>query len=177
MRLRAGAMLAVVLAGLAVTAVGAAAAEEPQWRAVTTEDKAVTAEFPGEATYTANQLRSGQGFPYLMHQHAAEFDGRAFIVQTAVYPKDVYVNTPQANLQGGLDAAAKSMDGGKWTSIAWTRHQGLIASDAIGQRGGLEVRTMSVLKGQRIVTVTYAGPPETAKSAEVERFFKSLKIQ
>ena len=150
------------------------AAQEP-WHALTSEDKAVSAELPGAPKYSTVQLLSGQGFPYTMHSYVFERDAATFQVQTATYPRDVYI-VPQANIQGGLDNAAKGMEDGKWASINWTRHQGLTAADAIGVRSGNAVRVFTVIKGARLVTLTYVGPPDSARGADVERFLKSLKL-
>jgi hypothetical protein len=68
------------------------------------------------------------------------------------------------------------MEGGKWISIDWLTHQGSVASDAIGSRGGNAIRSFSVMKGRQIFTLTYAGPPGTARSADVNRFVGSLRI-
>jgi hypothetical protein len=86
------------------------------------------------------------------------------------------VSNHKANLQGGLDNAAKNMEGGKWASVGWQSHQGLTAVDAIGVRGEHAIRSFSVMKGRQIVTLTYAGPPGSARSADVDRFVGSLRI-
>lgn len=145
------------------------------WHALLSEDKAVSAELPGAPKYSTVQLLSGQGFPYTMHSYVFQRDAATFQVQTATYPKDVYI-VPQANIQGGLDSAAKNMEGGKWASVNWTRHQNLTAADAIGVRSGNAVRVFSVIKGMRLVTLTYVGPPDSARDPDVERFLKSLKL-
>ncbi|RTL70591.1 MAG: hypothetical protein EKK41_12255 [Hyphomicrobiales bacterium] len=168
--------LSAVVAGMLALGFALPAHAEGDWQTVKTEDKAIETELPAPPKYEAVQLLSGQGFPYIMHQYVAEADVRVFQVQTAVYPKDVYI-TPQVNIQGGLDAAAKSLEGGKWANVNWTRHQGLVAADAVGSRAGQEIRMFSLLKGMRLVTLTYVGPPETARSEPVERFIKSLKVQ
>jgi hypothetical protein len=150
-------------------------ASETDWQALQSEDKAVQADFPAPPKYEAVQLLSGQGFPYTMHQYVFEKDATVFQLQTAVYPKDVYVQ-PQFNIQAGLDSSAKGLEGGKWADVNWTRHQGHVAADAAGVRAGKAVRVFSLLKGQRLVTLTYVGPADSARSPDVERFFKSLKV-
>lgn len=165
---------AIALASLAMATTAAHA--ELEWQAVRSEDKAIETEFPAPPKYEAVQLLSGQGFPFTMHQYLSQADAKVFQMQTAVYPRDVYI-TPQVNIQGGLDAAAKTLEGGKWSNVNWTRHQGLVAADAVGLRAGQEVRMFSLLKGPRLVTLTYVGPPESARSEPVERFIRSLKVQ
>lgn len=164
------------LLALVVLFLAHAAAAEDAWHTMTAVEKAFTADLPEGPKYTAVQMKSGQGVPYTMHQYLLEKGEIAYVVQTAVYPKDVNVAAPQTNLQAGLDNAAKGMEGGKWTSVDWVKHQGFAASDAIGLRSGHAIRSFSVMKGQRIVTLTYAGPPDTARSPDVERFIKSLKL-
>lgn len=165
------ALLAVALAGGWASAAG----PEGEWHALTSEDKAVQSEFPALPKYEPVQLRSGQGFPYTLHQYVFEKDATVFQLQTAVYPKDVYIQ-PQFNIQAGLDSSAKSLEGGKWADVNWTRFQGLVAADAVGVRAGHAVRVFSLLKGQRLVTLTYVGPADSARSENVERFIKSLKV-
>lgn len=152
------------------------AAADADWHALTSEDKAVSADLPGAPNYSAVQLLSGQGYPYTMHSYVFEQNATTFQVQTALYPRDVNIGYPQANIQGGLDNAAKGMEGGKWVNVSWTRHQGFTAADAIGVRSGHAIRVYSVVKGARLVTLTYVGPPDSARSPDVERFLKSLKL-
>jgi len=178
MRLRTLPLL-VAAALLIATALGGlpprVAASEADWHGLMSEDKAVQAEFPSAPKYEPVQLLSGQGFPYTMHQYVFEKDAAVFQLQTAVYPKDVYIQ-PQFNIQAGLDSTAKGLDGGKWADVDWTRHQGHVAADAVGVRAGHAVRVFSVLKGQRLVTLTYVGPADSARSEPVQRFIKSLKV-
>lgn len=151
------------------------AAAQAEWQVVVSEDKSVATEMPGAPKYSTAQLISGQGFPYTMHTYVYEKDAATFQVQTTVYPRDVTLN-PQTNIQVGLDNAAKAMEGGKWASVAWVRHQGLMAADAVGVRSGTAVRVFSLIKGARLIMLTYVGPPDTARSPDVERFLKSLKV-
>lgn len=177
MRLRTPSLLlaAVLVAASSVGPSAQVPAPEAAWHAQTSEDKAVQSEFPSAPKYDPVQLLSGQGFPYTMHQYVFEKDATVFQLQTAVYPKDVYVQ-PQFNIQAGLDSSAKSLEGGKWADVNWTRYQGLVAADAVGVRAGHAVRVFSLLKGQRLVTLTYVGPADSARSSDVERFIKSLKV-
>lgn len=171
------ALAAVVLAStLLGVRVSHAAGSEAIWHVLTSADKAVQTEFPSEPTYEAVQLLSGQGFPYTMHQYVWAREATVYQLQTVVFPKDVNL-VPQANIKAGLDATAKSLNGGQWQGLEWTRHQGLIAADAFGMRAGHAVRVFSVIKGSRLVTLTYVGPPDSARAEGVERFIKSLKIQ
>lgn len=170
------ACLPMTFGGLAGVPDAAWAEAEGAWQSVKSQDQGIEAEFPAPPRYEAVQLLSGQGFPYTMHQYLSQTEAKVFQMQTAIYPRDVYL-TPQVNIQVGLDAAAKTLQDGRWSNVNWTRHQGLMAADAVGTRAGQEIRMFSLLKGMRLVTLTYVGPPETARSEPVERFFRSLKVQ
>lgn len=148
------------------------------WRAMTgTADRGFTAEMPAAPKYTAVSMKTKSGSAYTMHQYQLDQGTVAYVAQTAIYPQDVSVANPQVNLQGGLDNAAKDMEGGKWANINWVKHQGgLTAVDAIGVRGGHAIRSYSVMKGRQIFALTYAGPPGTARSANAQRFIGSLRF-
>ena len=153
------------------------ASEQPAgWHTMTGPDRSFTADLPAAPNYTATPMRTSAGSGYTMHQYLLEQGPVAYVVQTAVYPADVNVSNHRANLQGGLDNAAKNMEGGKWASIGWLTHQGLTAVDAVAVRGEHAIRSFSVMKGRQIVTLTYAGPAGSARSADVDRFVASLRI-
>ena len=146
------------------------------WHTMTGPDRSFTADLPAEAKYTTTQMKTSAGSDYVMHQYLLEQGPVAYVVQTAVYPADINVSNPRANLQAGLDNAAKNMEGGKWASVGWLTHQGLTAVDATGERSSHTIRSFSVMKGRQIFTLTYAGPPGTARSADVNRFIGSLRV-
>jgi hypothetical protein len=151
-------------------------AQATTWHTVAGSDRGFAADMPAEPKYTAVQMRTAAGSAYAMHQYLLEQGDVAYVVQTATYPEDINVSNPRLNLQGGLDNAAKKMEGGKWVSVDWLTHQGLLASDAIGSRIGNAVRSFSVLKGRQIFTLTYAGPLGTERSADANRFIGSLRV-
>ncbi len=159
-----------------VTVAPSTAAPSSAWQAVPGADRGFAAEMPAAPKYSSVEMKTNSGSNYAMHQFLLELGDTAYVVQTAVYPDDVNVSNPRINLQGGLDNAAKNMDGGKWASVDWLTHQGSTASDAVGVRAGNAVRTFSVMKGRQIFTLTYAGPPGTARSADVNRFVGSLRV-
>ena len=159
----------------APTSEGAAPAPA-QWQTVAGSNRGFSADMPAAPKYSSVQMKTAAGSVYTMHQYLLEQGNVAFVAQTAAYPDDVNVSNPRANLQGGLDNAAKNMEGGKWISIDWLTHQGLVASDAVGSKGGNAIRSISVMKGRQIFTLTYAGPPGTARSADVNRFVGSLRV-
>lgn len=147
-----------------------------EWTTVTGPEGVFTAELPAAPKYTTSRVATASGSLYTVHQYLLEQGETAFIVQTAAYPEDINVANPRVNLQGGLDSLAKSMEGEKWASIDWVKHQGLTASDAVGLRNGLAIRSYSVMKGRQVFTLIYAGTPGSAKSADVNRFIASLRL-
>jgi hypothetical protein len=161
-----------MLLGLALLA-GPSAAQDA-WKTVTARDGSFTVEMPAEPEYTTTPVKTGGGRDYTRYNYIAEEGGRAFVVQTATYPSDVNLSKPKANLQAGLDSAASQMEGGKWANVRWTSYQGQPATDARAMRPPFEVRNFSVIKGRTIFTLTYAGPPGTAQSADVNRFINSF---
>ncbi len=146
-----------VLLGVAMLAwAGGAWAQSPGaqslgvWHKMTGPDRSFTAELPSDPRYTATQMKTGTGAAYTMHQYMVEVGDIAYVVQTASYPPDVDISKPRDNLQGGLDNAAKHMDGGKWLSVDWATKQGLTAYDAVG---------CSARPGGAVLLV-HRGPPD-----------------
>jgi hypothetical protein len=168
------ACLAIV--ALAVAALGRGVRAEDAWRTMISTEKSFTVELPAAPDYTTAELRTGAGVPYTMHQYIVNRGDLAYLVWSATYPTEVNVAVPRDNLQGGLDNAAKGMEGGRWASIDWVTHQGRIAVDAAGVRSGKAIRSFLVLKGRQIVSLTYAGPIGSAQSPDAARFISSLKL-
>jgi hypothetical protein len=171
-----GARLPAAVAIAAVLVIAWTASAQDAWHTMTGPDRSFTADLPIAPKYTPQKMQTATGTAYTMHQYMVEQGATAYVVQSAVYPPDVKVDTPETNLKAGIENAAKKMEGGKWSTIDWVTHQGLVAVDAIGNRSGHEVRSFSVIKGRQIYTLTYAGPTGTARSAEVNRFIGSLRI-
>ena len=146
------------------------------WQTVAGPDRTFTADMPAAPSYSSNEMRTVAGSNYTMHQYLLEQGDVAYVAQTAIYPADVSVSNHRTNLQGGLDNAAKNMEGGKWASVGWVTYQGLTGVDAIGERSNHAIRSFSVMKGRQIVTLTYAGPPGSARSAEADKFMASLRV-
>jgi hypothetical protein len=181
MRVRARGFLALLFA-FAALAGGAWAQGQGQgqgaWHRMTGPDRGFTAELPTAPKYTATKMKTGSGAAYTMHQYVAEVDDVGYVVQTATYPGDADVSKPRAVLEAGLDNAARNMDGGAWASIDWPEQRpGLTAYDAVGARKGLAVRSYSVIRGRQVVTLTYAGPSGSARSADADRFIGSLRVE
>ena len=149
---------------------------QPSWHTVAGPDSSFTAEMPAAPDYSNRNVRTAAGSVYILHQYLLERGNDAYVIQTAVYPEDVKVTSPRANLQGGLDEAAKVMDGGKWASIDWGTRQGLMTVEAIGARGSNVVRTLSTMKGRQIFSLTFTGPSADVRSSDVDRFLASFRI-
>ena len=168
--------LRAAFAALTLLFAGAALAQS-SWHSLKAPSLGFSVEMPAQPKYTAKPMKTGKGSPYTMHEYLYEGGPRAFVIQTSIYPPDVNVSNPQANLQAGINNAAKNMEGARWTSVNWVKHQGITAVDASGRRDGHEIRNYSVLKGRQIFALTYAGPVGSGRSAEVQRFINSLRIQ
>jgi hypothetical protein len=178
MTLRARGWLVLLLAVVALAASEWAWAQgQGEWHKMTGPDRSFTAELPAAPRYTATKLKTASGTDYTMHQYIVEVGDIAYVVQTAIYPPDTDASNPRANLQGGLDNAARNMDGGKWASVDWPERPGLATYDAVGARKGLAVRSFSAMKGRQIVTLTYVGPAGSARSPDADRFIASLHFR
>ncbi len=153
-----------------------ASAQAASWHTLSGPDRSFAADMPAAPSYAAKEMRTAAGSTYTMHQYMLEQGDAAYVAQTAIYPSDVNVSNHRTNLQGGLDNAAKNMEGGKWASVGWGTHQGLTSVEAIGERAKHAIRSFSVMKGRQIITLTYAGPSGSARSPEAERFMTSLRI-
>jgi hypothetical protein len=167
-------MIALMVALAALTASGSRA--EGAWQTVSGSEMNFTVELPAAPNHSTRELHTGAGAAYTMHQYVVHRRDLAYVVWSATYPDEVNVATPRANLQGGLDNAAKGMEGGTWASIDWLTHQGHVAVDAVGVRSGKAIRSFLVLKGRQIVSLTYAGPIGSSQSADAVRFIGSLKL-
>jgi hypothetical protein len=154
----------------------AAAALAP-WQKQAGPNGVFTVEMPGKPGYKLEQAKSGGGTAFVYHSYSLDHDSRAFVVQTATYPADVDVKDPKANLRSALAASEKLLLKKKWDKLTWTTFQGTPAVEATGQMTAeLEFRNFLVLKGHQMYSLGYAGPPGTIRSADAERFFKSLRL-
>lgn len=163
-------VLMLLLAGPGLAASAAA------WKVVEGPEDAFTVKMPGAAKHTRETMKSAKGTAYAMDQYLLEKGPAAYIVQTAVYPEEVDVSDPKVTLNNGLKNAAKNMRDGKWDEERELKHLGLDAAHAIGVRKGNAIASYSVLVGRRIITLTYAGPPGSAKGPDAERFIGSLAL-
>ena len=169
--------------GLRATALGMAfmalvghASAQETWHTMTGPEETFTADLPATPKYTTGQAATPAGVAYTTHQYQLDHGGSAYVVQFVAYPKDVVVADPQWVLQQALDRTAAGMDGGKWTSSNFVKQKGALTVDAVGQRGGSEVRSYMVLKGRQLFTLIHIGAAGTAAAPDAERFVTSLKI-
>lgn len=175
MTVRASGWLAVALLTMAWAMAGIASAQEA-WHTMTGPERSFTVELPAAPKYTPTQVATAAGVAYTMHQYQLEQGPSAYVAQFVVYPKDVNLSNPQTVLQSSIDRTAKGMEGGKWSSVDWVKHQGSTAVDTVGLKGGSEIRSYSVLKGRQLFTLLYIGAPGSARTPDVERFVASLKL-
>lgn len=166
-----------LLAAACLALASSFALAQSAWHTMRGPDGSFTAELPAPPRYTELKLNTAKGTGFSMHQYLVQVGAAGYVVQSAVYPGDVDLTKPKANLQAGLDKASENMDGRRWTKIEWVDHQGQIAVDAAGTRQGEDVRTYMVTKGRQIVTLIYTGPAGSAHSSDVSRFIASLRLR
>jgi hypothetical protein len=152
---------------------------QAQWQTVTGPGGSFTVEMPGAASYEPVAQKSTQGTPYTLHQYLLpQSHSTLYLAQTAVYPQDDNMSDGKAALQALLNNYAKGLDQVKWISVDWVKHQGLNAVAAYGTTsGGEDQRSFAVIKGQQLFDLEYFGPPGSGKSADVDRFISSLRIE
>jgi hypothetical protein len=175
MQARRRALLVLAMAAAAMAA-GESVRGQEAWHTLTDVERGFTVELPAAPKYQPTELRTGAGALYTMHRYVLAEGEHAYVVETTTYPSEVDVATPRANLQGGLDSAAKQMDAGKWASIDFLTHQGFPAVNAMGVRRDNAIRCFAVLKGRQFISLSYAGPLGSAQGPAVERFVGSLKF-
>lgn len=161
--------------GFSLRRAAALAPAQAAWHKVTGVDNSFTCEMPGVPKYTELPKQG-----YSEHEYRLAAAGGLFTINTAIYPSNYSLTSMQAN----LDRWAKELDlvGGKWTSVAWVKHEGFPGVDAIGSAidefGDIsDVRYYFVTPPSRIVFLAYEGPDGSARSADVERFVRSLRIR
>jgi hypothetical protein len=168
--------LRAIAFGVAFIALAGLASAQEAWHTMTGPEDAFTAELPATPKYAEGQAATPAGVAYTTHQYQLDHGGSAYVVQFVAYPKDVVVADQQWVLRQALDRTAAGMDGGKWTSTNFVKLKGALAVDAMGQRGGNEVRSYMVLKGRQLFTMIHIGGAGSAASPDTERFMASLKI-
>ena len=167
----------VVSVLLTVTPCLAQAPQSVQWKPVSGHDPNFTAEMPAVPEYSEQAMKSGGGTAYTAHTYSIDQGSVAYIIKTGNFPADVDVSVPKENIQSAIDAIAKGLKDGKWTSVSWVDHEGLVAVDAVGVQGEVELRYYAVMKDSRFFSLIYGGPPGTSGTPDVDRFLHSLKFQ
>ena len=136
-----------------------------------------TVEVPSQPGYRTENATSGGGTPFIYHSYTLDHEGRAFVVQTATYPRDVEVSDPRVNLQSALNASEAHLATKKWDKISWMQVHGSPAAEALGvMNDTLHFRNVLILKGRQMYSLGYAGPPGTVRSEDANRFFGSFRI-
>jgi hypothetical protein len=140
-------------------------------------DGAFTVDMPGQPVYKLLDTTSPGGTAFVLHSYSLEFRRLSFVAQTALYPADIDVRVPKANLQAVLDDRARRLEGGRWSSVDWREVQGASAVESVGQvAGGSVLRQLVVLKGRRFVSLAYLAPADALRTPEADRFFKSFRL-
>lgn len=153
-----------------------AAAQSVSWFPVE-GDKAFFVEMPGAPVYKVLDAVSAGGTRFTYHSYSLEYRRLSFVAQTALYPADVDVRNPKANLQSVLDDRVQRLAGGKWSQVDWKTVQGAPAVEATGPlAGGNALRQLAVLKGRRFVSLGYLAPADAMRAPEAQRFFSSLRL-
>ena len=165
-----------VLALPVAMAAGSASAQSV-WIPVTSADNSFFVEMPGTPTYKVLDTTTPAGTAFVYHSYSLEYRRLSFVAQTALYPAEVDVAKPRANLQMALDDRAQKLEGGKWSKVDWRDVQGASAVESIGPiAGGSALRQLVLLKGRRFVSLGYLAPADAMRAPEAERFFRSLRL-
>ncbi len=147
------------------------------WIPVTGADNSFFVEMPGTPIYKVLDTTTPAGTPFVYHSYSLEYRRLSFVAQSAIYPAEVDVSKPRANLQMALDDRAQKLEGGKWSKVDWRETQGASAVESTGPiAGGSALRQLAVLKGRRFVSLGYLAPADAMRAPEAERFFRSLRL-
>ncbi|MDP1751265.1 MAG: hypothetical protein Q8L22_17590 [Reyranella sp.] len=160
-----------------VAAVAGEAVAQTTWIAVQAADNSFLVDMPGTPLYKVIDTTTPAGTAFVYHSYSLEYRRLSFVAQTALYPADVDVSRPRANLQIALDDRGQRLEGGKWSKVDWRDMQGATAVESIGPiAGGSALRQLSLLKGRRFVSLGYLAPADAMRAPEAERFFRSLRL-
>jgi hypothetical protein len=174
-RLRKLGFVLVILAIPCFEALDAVRAQDPaQWYTLTALDGSFAVDLPLRPRHMSTRLKTATGHPYVLEHYLVQLGAVAFVVQTAIHPQGANVLEQRAS---AINSLASTMEGGRWVDIKELMHEGLPAVDGTGQRHGHTVRVFSIINGLQIITLTYVGPPGSAKSSDVDRFIGSLRLK
>jgi hypothetical protein len=147
-----------------------------KWYAVRVEENAFSVEMPGIPDHRVLNDVSARGTPFALHSYTLESGGFSYLAQTALYPWDVDSTQPTRVLQASLDARAKNLTGGKWTSVDWRVLDEGATVESIGTvQGGALLRQLTLMKERRFASIAFMGSRVTGP--EPDRFFSSLKLE
>jgi hypothetical protein len=147
-----------------------------KWYAVQADDNVFSVEMPDVPDHRLINDVSARGTPFVLHSYSLDHGGNSYVAQTALYPLDVDTRQPKAVLQAALDGRAQRLSGRKWSTTRWREINGAAAVESTGALGnGGQLRQLSLLKGQRFVSLAFLGPSVTVPDAD--RFFRSLKVK
>jgi hypothetical protein len=147
------------------------------WIAVSGADNSFIVDMPGRPVYKVIDTTTPSGTAFVYHSYSLEYRRLSFVAQTALYPADIDVSRPRANLQSALDDRAQRLEGGKWGKVEWREVQGAPAVESTGPiAGGSALRQLVLMKGRRIVSLGYLAPADALRAPEAERFFRSLRL-
>jgi hypothetical protein len=147
-----------------------------KWYAVKAEGNAFTVEMPEVPDHRLINDASARGTPFVLHSYSLDHGGNSYVAQTALYPADVDTRQPKVVLQTALDDRALRLSGRKWSTTNWREIDGATAVESTGAlANGQQLRQLSVLKGQRFISLAFLGP--TVMGPDADRFFRSLKIK
>jgi hypothetical protein len=134
------------------------------WTTVVEAKSGLRFEMPG----TPRQESMGERYrSYELRRHAVRY----FVQFTFFYGAD----KTEADLGDLLAQFAKTLDGGRWTSLIWEKREGLLVGDGVGVQSGHDVRYVAAAKGALVIDLFYEGPIGTARSSDVHRFIGSLR--
>jgi hypothetical protein len=166
-----------IAVAIAAAVIASAAAAQSGWQHMGVQH--LIFDIPGNPAYStqAQPMRNGGTANFHQYMFDEGKGKRIFIVQTTFYPPNLDLSNFKAALQAGADAAEKRFDGGKWKTFAFTTMNGVPGTDGTGISADkkLEVRMVSLLKGNQNVVLLYGGPPGSTGSADAQRFIQSLK--
>ncbi|UYN93817.1 MAG: hypothetical protein KIT25_17400 [Enhydrobacter sp.] len=169
-----------LLVGIAVGAAAPAAAQlrmPTRWYGVQVEGNAFTVEMPGIPDHRVVNDASARGTAFALHSYSLEMGGFSYVVQTALYPRDVDTTQPRGLLQTALDTRARALEGGRWSQVQWREILAGAAAESVGTlRGGNGLRQLVLLKEHRFASLAFMGPAGSTSGPDAERFFKSFKM-
>ena len=147
-----------------------------KWYGVQAVDSAFTVEMPGVPDHRLINDVSARGTPFVLHSYSLDYGGNSYVAQTALYPADVDTRQPKVVLQTALDDRAQRLSSRTWSTTDWRAIDGATAVESTGMlTNGQQLRQLSLLKGQRFVSLAFLGSNVTGPDAD--RFFRSLKIK